>query len=132
MGYLTDNTPHASNSASCHELYLYRIIISPGFASDLELQQLVRDVVPDPEEWQFSGRQHNPPPGGFGKSPRVVHPATYAQNSRKMRVWIEQVYFAFHTEEQRASVAARLSNRGFSYRLQNEPSDPNPIIVVVP
>ena len=133
MGYLTDNTPPTSNSVICQDLYLFRIIITPGFASDTELQILVRDVLPDVEEWQFSGRRFSPGTP-FGPKKRVIHPASYAHNSRKMRNFDERVVFYFHNEIQRQAVADRLTTQGFKFVLQDEPTPSNneTIVIVVP
>jgi hypothetical protein len=52
-----------------------------------------------------------------------------------MRPMDERVYFAFHTEAQRSAVAARLSNNGFTYQLQDEPSGGGgnePLVIVIP
>jgi hypothetical protein len=124
MGYLTDNIPVGRNFAFCQDLYLYRLIVKPQFASDFQLSSFVKDEVPDVEEWQFSGRRRcpvAPPTGRAQSSRRQVHPATWAQNSRYMRAFTEEVFYAFHTEAQRAQVAARLDQERYSYRLVNEP-----------
>lgn len=132
MGYLTDNTPPTRNWVICQELYPFRIVIEPGFATDVELQLLVKDVVPDVEEWQYSGRRRCPLPAG--KLSRVIHPAAYAQNSRKMRQFIEMVVFAFHLESDRMAVAARLTSQGFKFTIEDEPTPmgSGTIVIVVP
>ena len=125
MGYLTDNTPSGQNFVFCPDLYLYRLIVKPQFASDFQLSSFVKDEVPDVEEWQFSGRRRCPVAPATGSARprrRQVHPATYAENSRYMRAFTEEVYYAFHTEAQRTQVAARLDQERFSYRFENEPS----------
>jgi len=124
MGYLADNISIYKNTVICQDLYLFRIIIAPQFASDLDLQILVKDVIPDVEEWQFSGRRQCPvrPLNGKAKGAvRVVHPAAYAQNSRRARQFTSEVVFAFHTTLQRSQVAARLTNSSFKFRLEDEP-----------
>jgi hypothetical protein len=120
MGYLNDNTPDSRFWVICPDIYPYRIIVDPGFASNLELSTIVKDVLPDVEDWQFSGRRYCPQPRR--KQPRVIHPARYAQNSRKMRPRVERVVYAFHDTLQRQSVANRLTNLGFSIKLENDAS----------
>ena len=126
MGYLGDNIPLGRNYAFCQDLYVYRIIVNPSFASDVALQQYVKDEIPDVEEWQFSGRRRCPVVPNRGKARSVqgrqIHPAAWAQNSRLMRPFTAEVVFAFHTEGQRDQVAARLTQEGFKYRFENEPS----------
>ena len=133
MGYLTDNTPRTRNSVVCSDLYLYRIIVNPGFASDRELRTIIRDVIPDVEDWQFSGRRFCPVPRG-NKIHRVIHPATYANNSRKMREYTETVVFAFRSTTIRDTAAARLASNGFSYTYQDEPtsSPGETVFIIVP
>ena len=125
MGYLIDNTPIGRFSVFCTDLYPFRIIITPGFNSDRDLQTLVKDVIPDVEEWQFSGRRRCPLPKG--KQSRIIHPATYAHNSRKMREFTELVVFAFHTAEQRSQVAARLDTQLIKYTIEDEPTPQTPV-----
>jgi hypothetical protein len=125
MGYLTDNIPPGKNHAVCQELYPFRIIIVPGFASDVAISQIIMDEIPDVEEWQYSGRRQCPVPPTLGKGRkvrRVIHPSTYAQNSRRMRPFTEEVVYAFHTEAQRSQVAMRLDQERFKYRLVDEPT----------
>ena len=120
MGYLTDNTPDGRFWVFCPDIYPYRIIVEPGFASNIQLSTIVKDVIPDVEDWQFSGRRFCPQPRT--KQRRVIHPASYAQNSRKMRPRIERVVYAFHDTLQRQMVADRLTNEGFNVTLQNDAS----------
>ena len=115
MGYLSDNTPAGSNHVICQDLYSFRLIVIPKFASNIVLQSLVKDEIPDVEEWQFSGRRRC-------VGARTTHPAHYAQNSRRMRPFTEEVVFAFHTESQRAQVGSRLTLEGFKFRLEDEPT----------
>ena len=142
MGYLTDNLPPGKNHVICQDLYPFRLIVNnlgshwtePRYVSDAELQLLVKDVLPDIEKWQFSGRRYRPK--AVRRSPRIVHPARYAQNSRPMRAFHERVVFSFHTEPQRDAAAARLRNSGFrDLTYQDEPT-PNPVegivVVVIP
>jgi hypothetical protein len=135
MGYLTDNIPPGSNHAICQDLYKFRIIVQPGFKSDVALASIIKDEVPDVEEWQFSGRRRCPIIPARGKSRpvrRQIHPAAYAQNSRRVRPFTEEVVFAFHTENQRSQVAARFDQERVKYRLEDEPtSGSNGQIVVV-
>ena len=126
MGYLTDNIPPGRNYAYCQDLYLYRMIVDPAFASDVKLQQIVQDEIPDVEEWQFSGRRRCPvvPSRGPARKAqgRVVHPATWAEDSRLVRPFTAEVVFAFRTTAQRDQVGARMTQEGFKFRLENEPS----------
>ena len=136
MGYLTDNLPPGRNNVICQEIYKFRIIAQPGFASNVDLQECILDVLPDVEEWQFSGRRRCPVVPGRGKARpirRVIHPSTYAQNSRRMRPFTEEVVFAFHTEDQRNQVAARLTNKRFKFRIEDEPSpgDNGQMVIIV-
>jgi hypothetical protein len=137
MGYLSDNTPPGKNHVICQELYKFRVIIQPRFASNLTLQSIVKDELPDVEEWQFSGRRRCPAPMQRGKAQsvagRMIHPSSYAQNSRRMRPFTEEVVFAFHTETQRARVLARLDVEGFKYRIEDEPtpSSGGGIVIIV-
>jgi len=125
MGYLTDNTPPGKNYVICQDLYPYRIVINPGEKSNLTLQTIVRDELPDVEEWQFSGRRRCPVAPSRGKSKgvygRQIVPYGWALDSRRMRPFVEEVVFAFHTELQRSKVTARLTAERFKFRLQNEP-----------
>lgn len=137
MGYLTDNIPPGRNFAICQELYAFKIIIQPAFASDTALAGIIKDEIPDIEEWQFSGRRRRPVSGRGKAKPigRVLHPSTYAQNSRRMRPFTEEVVFAFHTEAQRLQVAMRLDVEGFKYRLEDEPTSStggSMMVIVVP
>ena len=126
MGYLGDNIPLGRNYAFCQDLYPYRLILNPKFASDVKITGIVKDEIPDVEEWQFSGRRRCPVVPSRGKSRnargRQIHPAAWAQNSRRIRPFTEEVVLAFHTENQRSQVAARLTQEGFTYRLETEPS----------
>lgn len=127
MGYLFDNIPPGSNFVLCPDLYPYRLIVSPGFLTDSELRAIIRDEIPDVEEWQFSGRRRRPVPTPGGRPPRrQIHPATYALNSRRMRPFIEVVHFAFHTSDQRAKVIARFVQERIKYEVYNEPGTPTP------
>jgi len=132
LGYLTDNTRAGSFGVICQDLYKFRVVIEPGFASDLDLRGIIKDVLPDIEEWQYSGRRRLPLTGG--KLSRVVSPSSYALNSRKMRQFEERVIFAFHTEVQRDAVTARLTTRGFKFTIEDEPNplSTNVVIIVVP
>lgn len=135
MGYLTDSTPVGRNHVVCQDLYSFRILVEPGFASNQELQLLVKDVIPDIEEWQFSGRRFCPKPRLGTPINPVVHPSAYAQNSRKKRQFDEIVVFAFHTTLQRDQVAARLTTQGFKYSFQDEPTRPindSTLVILVP
>ena len=136
MGYLSDNIPPGSNHAICQDLYKFRIIIQPGFASNVKLSQIIMDEIPDVEEWQFSGRRRCPIVPTRGKARparRAIHPASWAQNSRRMRPFTEEVVYAFHTEEQRAQVMARLDQEGFKYRIEDEPTpgDNGQVVIIV-
>jgi len=134
MGYLTDNIPPGRNYAICQELYPFRIIIKPQFASNTKLAGFIKDEIPDVEEWQFSGRRRCPVTPGRGKARpirRKIHPATWAQNSRRMRPFIEEVVFAFHTEEQRDQVAARLVQERYKFRFEDEPTPNNGGVVFI-
>jgi len=125
MGYLTDNIPLGENSAFCQDLYVYRIIVQPGSLSDSALSSIVKDEIPDVEEWQYSGRRRCPIVPNRGKAKgirRVIHPAGYAQNSRRVRPFTEEVTYAFHTNDQRSQIAARFDVERISYRLEDEPS----------
>jgi hypothetical protein len=125
MGYLSDNIPPGQNFAFCQDLYLFRIILQPGFLSNIEITSIVKDEIPDVEEWQFSGRRRCPVLPARGKERairRVINPSTWAQNSRRMRPFTEEVHLAFHTTNQRAQVAARFDQERISYRLENAPS----------
>jgi hypothetical protein len=125
VGYLSDNIPAGANHVICQDLYQFRIFIEPKFASDFKLASIVKDEIPDVEEWQFSGRRRNravPSRGSSRAIRRTIHPATIAQNSRRIRPFTEEVVFAFHTELQRTQVAARLTNEGFKFRLVDEPT----------
>lgn len=138
MGYLTDNIPPGKNHAICQDLYIFRMIVTPGFKTDLQLSALIMDVLPDVEEWQFSGRRRCPIIPGRGKARgvrRQIHPAAYAQNSRRMRPFTEEVHYAFHTELQRSQVAARFDVEGIKYKLMDEPTPSTaaqPVVIVLP
>lgn len=121
MGYLTDNIPPGKFWVICSDLYPYRIYVNPNFYSDRELQLIVEEVIPDVEEWQFSGRRFIPVTPN-NKILRNIFPANYAHNSRKMRPYTEKVVFAFHTTAQRALVASRFSGLFLTYELENEPT----------
>ena len=124
MGYLADNIPVGRNSIICQEIYQYRIIVKPGFSADIVLQQIVLDELPDVEDWQFSGRRRCPVPQSRGSArriSRVVHPSGYAQDSRRVRDFTEEVYFAFRSSTLRDKVVARLTTEGYSFRVENEP-----------
>lgn len=138
MGYLTDNIPPGRNHAICQDLYKFRLIVGPrsaSFYSNVKLAGIIKEELPDIEEWQFSGRRRCPVVPARGKSQpnrRQIHPAAWAQNSRRMRPFIEEVVFAFHTEEQRSQVAARFDQERIRYRLEDEPtSGPNDQILVI-
>ena len=125
MGYLSDNIPLGQNYAFCQDLYLFRIILQPGYLSDVEITSIVKDEIPDVEEWQFSGRRRCPIIPARGKARairRVINPSSWAHNSRRMRPFTEEVHLAFHTTAQRAQVAARFNQERISYRLENAPS----------
>lgn len=127
MGYLTDNIPPGRNHAICQDLYPYRMIVAPGFKSDVELSSFVKDEIPDVEEWQFSGRRRSPVVPATGRARpirRTVHPAAYAQDSRYVRPFSEEVHYGFHTTGQRAAVAARFDVERVTYRIVDEPSTP--------
>lgn len=130
MGYLRDNIRPRRFYAECEEIYPYRIIINPGFASDVELRTLVKDVLPDVEDWQFSGRRYLRKPV-YGRKTRGIYPSSYAQNSRKIRDYDERVIFAFHSTVQRDAVAARLTNNRFSYKFEDDLSSQNELLIVV-
>lgn len=133
MGYLDLVTPDGRNWVICQDVYPFRIHITPGFASNLELQELVRELIPDVEEWQFSGRRFCPKGPLAPKNP-VLSPC-YAVNSRKIRQFDEIVVFAFHLPSQRDTVAARLTNEGFKFFFRDEPtpsSASSDIVVIVP
>ena len=137
MGYLSDNIPSGSNHAICQDLYKFRLILNPKFASNVALAQIVQDEIPDVEEWQFSGRRRCPVVPRRGKAQsvagRVIHPSSWAQNSRRVRPFTEEVVFAFHTEDQRDQVAARLTQEGFKFRFEDEPTpgDNGQIVMIV-
>lgn len=136
MGYLTDNIPPGQNFAICQDLYKFRIIIQPGSASDVKISGFIMDELPDVEEWQYSGRRRCPVVPGRGKARpirRKIHPASWAHNSRRMRPFTEEVVYAFHTEGQRDQVAARLTQEGFKFRLEDEPTpgDNGQIVIIV-
>lgn len=118
MGHLDDNTPPGSFYVICQEVYPLRLVVYPGFASDQELSAIVKDVLPDVQDWQFSGRRYRLLPQPHS---RVIHPAGYAQNSRKMRTFQERVVFGFHSALQRDAVVARFSNLGYKFEIVNEP-----------
>ena len=125
MGYLTDSIPLGENSAFCQDLYVYRMIVQPGARSDVELSAIIKDEIPDIEEWQYSGRRRCPILPSRGKEKgirRVIHPSGYAQNSRRVRPFTELVIYAFHTSAQRDQIAARFVQERISYRVENEPS----------
>lgn len=120
MGYLLDNVPPGQFYVLCADLYIFRLEIEPRFSTDRELMKKVKDVIPDIEEWQFSGRRRRPL--SDGRQSRINFPINYAVNSRRMREFEDFVVFAFHTVEQRAAVATRLVNEGYTIKLLNEPT----------
>lgn len=123
MGFLTDSTPPNKNWVFCQDLYPFRIIVEPGFANNLTLQSIIKDEIPDVEEWQFAGRRYCPPARkGKPLSPKLN--LRYAQNSRRVRPRDEFVVFGFHTTLQRDQVAARLTAEGYKYTYQDEPAAP--------
>jgi hypothetical protein len=124
MGYLFDNIPPGQNFVLCPDLYLYRLIVQPGFLSDFSLGAIIKDELPDVEEWQYSGRRRRPVISQGRVVRRQVHPATYAQNSRMMRPFSEVVHYAFHTPSQRAQVMARFDQERIKYEVYNEPGAP--------
>jgi hypothetical protein len=139
MGYLSDNIPPGKNHAICQDLYPFRIIVQPGYLSDVQLSSIIMDEFPDVEEWQYSGRRRCPVVPTRGKARpirRKIHPAAYAQNSRYMRPFTEEVIYAFHTEAQRAQVAARFDQERIKYRLEDEPdqsgNNTGPVFIIVP
>lgn len=134
MGYLFDNIPPTQFGVECESLYTYRIIIDPFLSSDKTLQELVEDVVPDVETWQFSGRRKRCPRTD-GKQVRIIHPYGFSNQDRKTQQYLERVVFAFSTEVLRDQVAARLTNEGFQYTVQNgpgttPPEEYDPIIIL--
>ncbi len=135
MGYLTDSTPSTKNWVICQDIYPFRVIINPGFASDLTLQMLVKSEIADVQEWQFSGRRRCARPRrGVSINP-LVHPYGYAVNSRRVRPFDARVVFAFHTTTQRDTVTARLTNEGYSFAIEDEPArsiNDDTLIIVVP
>jgi len=120
VGYLKDNTPPGKYWVICPEIYPYRLIVRPKFAKDDALCLIVKGVLPDVEDWQFSGRRYQPLPRLM--QPRNIHPATSAIDSRAMRPRRERVVFAFHDIAQRAEVATQFTILGYRFELQNEPS----------
>ena len=134
MGYLTDNITAGRNSAVCQDLYPFRIIAQPGFLSDSKISFIVKDEIPDIEEWQFSGRRQCPTVPSRGRSRpirRVIHPSAYAQNSRLVRPFTEEVIYAFRSMGQQTQVSARFTQERISHRLEEEPGN-GQIIIVVP
>ena len=131
MGYLADNKTPKRFYVECEEIYPLRVIVKPGFASDADLRMLVKDVLPDVEDWQFSGRRYHSKPV-YGRKTKGIHPATYAQNSRKIRDFDEEVVFGFHSTVQRDAVTARLANNGFSYKVEDDPTSMSEVVIVVP
>ena len=131
MGYLDDNTPENSFAVVCSDLYKFRMVVNPGFATDLELQTLVREALPDVQEWQFSGRRFCPRTDR--KIPQTVRPRIYAQNSRKIRQFEQRVVFAFHTTLQRSEVGALFDTKRINYTIVDEPTPlTQSVIIVVP
>lgn len=125
MGYLTDNIPLGRNYALCQDLYSFRMVVQPGVLTDSKLSAIVKDEIPDVEEWQFSGRRRCPivPSRGRAKGiRRVIHPSSWAFNSRRMRPFTEEVYFAFRTAAQQSQVAARMDAERISYTIHNTPN----------
>jgi hypothetical protein len=131
MGYLANNKTPRRFYVECEEIYPLRVIVVPGFASDADLRTLVKDVVPDPEDWQFSGRRYRVKPR-YGRKTKGIHPAAYAQNSRRIRDFDQEVVFAFHSTIHRDAVTARLSNNGFTYRIEDDSDSFNELVIVVP
>ena len=135
MGYLTDNTPPGRNYAVCQDLYPLRVIVQPGSYSDVKLSGFVQEEIPDVEDWQFSGRRRCPRVPARGKERsvgRVIHPAAWAQNSRRMRPFTEEVVYGFHSELDRAAVTARFDVERLTYRIEDEPSSGQALVVVIP
>ncbi len=131
MGYLDDNMPENAFAIVCSDLYKFRMIVNPGFASDLDLQQLVKEVLPDVQEWQFSGRRFCP--RSDRRIPQTIRPRIYAQNSRKMRQFEERVFFAFGTALQRSEVGALFDTKRIKYTIEDEPTPlTQDVIIVVP
>lgn len=126
MGYLFDNIPPGQNYVLCPDLYPYRLIVKPGFLSDRELGEIIKDELPDVEEWQYSGRRRRSVVSRSTGVRRQVHPATYAHNSRRMRPYSEVVHYAFHTADQRDQVVSRLIQERIKYEVYNEPGTPAP------
>ena len=115
MGYLAQNTPPTRHWAICEDLYPLRLTIVPKFSSDDGLAFIIKDVLPDVEDWQFSGRRFrllSP-----FQQPNPLPSTAYAINSRKMRPREEFVVFAFHDLDQRTAVTNRLTALGFQFSL---------------
>ena len=133
MGYLSDNTPANKNWVFCEDLYKFRIRIDPRLQKDIVFQKLVKDVLPDVEEWQYSGRRLCPRPAAKPVNP-IIFP-DYAVNSRKKRQYTALVIFAFNLSSQRDAVAARLDTEGYNYSYEDEPTPPvadGEIILLLP
>lgn len=94
MGYLFDNIPPGRIDVLCHDLYPFRIKVLPAFFETYEIQLQVKDVIPDVEEWQYSGKR---PSDG-------------------------RLIFAFHTDVQRDAAAARFNTLGLNFIVENEPA----------
>ena len=120
MGYLTDNTLPGKPFVECRDLYVYRLEVEPKFKETREVNAIVRDQVPDVEEWQFSGRRKCPP-----LPPIQVRRDTtrkVAEDSLFVRRFTEVIRYAFRTREQRDAVVVRLSNQGLVVRAIDPPA----------
>jgi len=106
MGYLTDNTPPRTNVADCLVLYIYGLRVIPGYYTADELGLMVKEVLPDVEDWQFSDARRVDP----RRRPRSDSPTHL------------KVDFQFHREPDRSKVANYFTSKGLSWSIYNIPS----------
>ena len=99
MGYLTDNLPERTHVVGCADLYTLGLVVEQpnidpfGFEDHEDtLALIIREVVPDPEDFQFSGAID------------------------------KQAFFEFHNTGQRAAAQSLLQARGHTVTLLPVPA----------
>lgn len=135
MGYLFDNIPPTVFGVECEDLYNFRLFVDPGLDDDPTIRGIVRELLPDVETWQFSGRRTRCPRTDR-RQVRIVHPYGFSNQDRKTRQYLERVVFAFSTAILRDQAAARFTNLGYVVTIQDEPGNTPPVeydpIIIIP
>lgn len=104
--------PRFSNVVDCLELYEYGLTVVPNWMKPWEMALLVKQVLPDVQNWQYAGALIRPPRQRHFTKPDYLH-----------------VHFQFRSSGDRQQVADYFTSLGHQWSIADQPADDFVIVV---